>query len=121
MRKFLDRVHYALSGWLQFFRTEKNGQIQMLAAVLVVIVGLWLGISAVEWMAVAFCIGAVLALEMVNSAIETLCNLVQPEKDVRIKFIKDVAAGAVLWMVCMAIIVGVAIFLPKIWALLLRP
>jgi undecaprenol kinase/diacylglycerol kinase (ATP) len=119
MRQFINRVHFALSGWLQFFRTEKNGQIQMILAVAVVLLGLVFRINPLEWMAVGLCIGGVLALEMVNSALEKLCDLVQPNQDPRIKFVKDVAAGAVLWFVCLAIVIGAGIFLPKIWALVL--
>ena len=70
-----------------------------------------------EWIAVILCIGAVLAAEGVNSAIEALCDKVSPEYDEAIKHTKDLAAGAVLILAVMSIIVGLLIFVPKILSL----
>lgn len=68
-----------------------------------------LGLSTFEWIAVILCIGAVLAAEGVNSAIEALCDKVSPEYDEAIKHTKDLAAGAVLILAVMSIIVGLLI------------
>jgi len=63
------------------------------------------------------CIGAVLAAEGVNSAIEALCDKVSPEYDEAIKHTKDLAAGAVLILAVMSVIVGLLIFVPKVLSL----
>ena len=115
MRSFLKGFVYAFNGLVVFFRNERNGKIQLLIAVLIVAVGFWLHISAAEWMTVLACIAAVLSLEMVNSAIEKLCNLVQPGYHPAVRVIKDISAGAVLWVAILSTIIGAIIFLPKIW------
>lgn len=71
-------------------------------------------ISTLEWMAVIFAIGLVLAAEAVNSAVERLSDIVQPEKDDRIRDVKDICAGAVLLCAITAAIIGIIIFLPKL-------
>lgn len=71
-----------------------------------------------EWAAVVIVIGAVLSAEAVNSAIESLADLVSPEYNETIKKTKDLAAGAVLIMAIAAAIVGIIIFLPKLSYLL---
>jgi undecaprenol kinase/diacylglycerol kinase (ATP) len=115
MNAFRRRLQYALQGWAYFFRKEANGQIQGVIALLVIIAGFVFGISAKEWLWILLCIGLVLGLEMVNTAIETLADRLHPEKHPEIKSVKDVAAGAVLWAAVISVIVGVIIFLPKIW------
>ena len=75
------------------------------------------GLSTFEWIAVILCIGAVLAAEGVNSAIEALCDKVSPEYDEAIKHTKDLAAGAVLILAVMSVIVGLLIFVPKVLSL----
>ena len=85
--------------------------------VCVIVAGGLLGLSTFEWIAVILCIGAVLAAEGVNSAIEALCDKVSPEYDEAIKHTKDLAAGAVLILAVMSVIVGLLIFVPKILSL----
>lgn len=115
MRSFLKGFVYAFNGLVVFFRNERNGKVQLMMSILVVAAGFWLHISAAEWMTVLACIAAVLSLEMVNSAIEKLCNLVQPGFHPAVRDIKDIAAGAVLWVAILSTIIGAIIFLPKIW------
>ena len=70
-----------------------------------------------EWVAVAFAIGLVFSGEIFNSAIEDLSDVVCPERDDRIKKVKDLAAAAVLVNAITALAVGLLVFLPKIIAL----
>jgi len=74
----------------------------------------WLYVSASEWIILLACIATVLSFEMINSAIEKVCNLVHPEYHAAVKVIKDIAAGAVLWVSVFSGIIGFIIFLPKI-------
>lgn len=108
----------AFNGIGYFFKTERNGKIQAAAAVSAILAAFWLHISAVEWILILFCIAAVIALEMVNTAIEHLCNHVHEAYHPSIKIIKDVAAGAVLFASIISVITGLVIFIPKIWPLL---
>lgn len=114
MKRFIKSVRYALNGWKLFFITEKNGQIQLVIAVLVLAAGIGFHISHIEWMMVLFCMAMVLALEMTNSVLEKLVDFLHPAKHDHIKWIKDVAAGAVLWAAVLSAVIGGIIFIPKL-------
>jgi diacylglycerol kinase len=105
----------ALNGLKYFFKKERNGKIQATIAITVLLAGLYLHLSVTEWVFVLLSICAVLVLEMMNSAIEHLCNLVCNEYHPSIKIIKDVAAGAVLFASIISVIIGLIMFLPKIF------
>jgi undecaprenol kinase/diacylglycerol kinase (ATP) len=109
---------HAWHGLTFFFKNERNGIIQAGVAVLVILMGVYFRLSAAEWIIIFICIGAVIALEMMNAAIEHLCNLVQKEYHPAIKIIKDVAAGAVLFVAIISTVVGLIIFIPKILQLI---
>jgi diacylglycerol kinase len=117
MKAFLSRLGFALHGWRYFFTHETNGRIQAVVAMLVVVAAFFFGISAQEWLWILLCIGLVIGLEMVNTAIETLANRLHPERHPDIKIVKDVAAGAVLWGAVISVLVGALIFVPKVWNL----
>ena len=104
----------AWRGVTVFVRQEHNAWIHCAMTVLVIIAGLLFHISTDEWIAVFFAIGLVLAAEAVNSAIERLSDVVQPEKDDRIRDVKDISAGAVLICAVTAAIIGIIVFLPKL-------
>ena len=99
--------------WISL-RTERNVQLHFLAVAFVVILGFLLNISSLEWLTILLFFGLVLGLELLNTAIEKLSDLVQPEKDDRIGIIKDTSASAVLWASIMALIAGIIIFIPRI-------
>lgn len=107
---------YAWNGWKILIREEHNSWIHIFVTLCVLIAGWVLKISACEWIAVIFCIGWVMALEMLNSAMENMADFVSPEKHTMIKKIKDLSAGAVLVGAIASAIIGLIIFLPKIMA-----
>ena len=115
-RKRLRSFRYAFNGIRLLITKEHNAWIHCFAAVCVVIAGVLLGLSRMEWVAVVIVIGAVLA-EAVNSALEAIADFVSPEYSEAIKRTKDLAAGAVLLMAIAAAIVGGIIFFPKLIAL----
>lgn len=117
-RKRLASFRYAFNGIRLLILKEHNAWIHCFAAICVVIAGLFLGLSKMEWATVVIVIGAVLSAEAVNSAIESLADLVSPEYNEAIKKTKDLAAGAVLIMAIAAAIVGFIIFIPKLGILL---
>ncbi len=117
LRKRLRSFRYAGAGIRRLLR-EDNARIHAAAAVVAVALGAWLGLSLTEWAAVVLCIGMVLAAEAVNSAIESLCDLVSPGYDEHIKHAKDLAAGAVLLLAAAAAAVGALVFLPKLFRLI---
>ena len=105
---------FAFYGLCLFFKMERNGKIQLSFAVLVTALGIALQINLHEWICVLLFIAAVLSLEMLNSAIEKLCDMVCADYNATIKIIKDVSAGAVLWTSLISVVVAAIIFLPKI-------
>lgn len=114
MRYFLRSLRFALNGCWLFFRHERNGQIQGIMALVVTTTGLVFGISRTEWMVILLCNGLVISLEMVNSAIERICNMYTTDFHPAIKIIKDMAAAAVLWSALVSLVVGLIIFIPYI-------
>lgn len=105
---------YAFEGIFTCIRQERNMKIHCCAAVVVVVLGLLLGLSATEWCICLVLFGLVMALELVNTAVEAVVDLVTKERKPLAKVAKDTAAGAVLIAAIMAAIAGCIIFLPKI-------
>jgi diacylglycerol kinase len=108
----------AFNGIRYFFKTERNGKIQLAVAAFTLLFAFYLQVSATDWIFILLCIAAVIGLEMMNSALEHLCNHVHKDYHPSIKIIKDVAAGAVLFVSIVSTIVGLVIFIPKIFSLL---
>ena len=108
----------AFAGMNYFFRNEGNGRTQFIIAVFIVILGIFLNITKHEWIVVLLCIGIVLSAEMMNSALEKLCDYNQPLFNLQIKIVKDVAAGAVLFISIISTIIGALIFFPRLWQLI---
>jgi diacylglycerol kinase len=108
---------WAFNGLKDCILHEKNFRIQYVIALLVVIAGIFFSISTVEWMIILICFAMVLSFEIINSAIEKLCDLVSPEFNLTIKKVKDMSASAVLLAAIISFIVGCIIFLPRIFLL----
>ncbi|MDD2284863.1 MAG: diacylglycerol kinase family protein [Paludibacter sp.] len=116
-----SRIHSfknAIRGIRMVIRSEKNMQIHLVIAALVVIAGWFFSISTTEWLMCLLCFGLVLGAEIINTAIENLVDLVSPNKHELAGKAKDIAAGAVLVSAIIAACVGLIIFTPKIWDLL---
>jgi diacylglycerol kinase (ATP) len=117
LRYLIRSFGFAFAGIGQMIRTERNAQIQFLAAVLVIICGVLFRISLVEWIALVLAITFVLTLEAINTALEALVDLVNPQLHPLAKRAKDIAAGAVLLAAIGAAVVGCLVFVPKLLAL----
>ena len=114
MLRFLRSFRFAGRGILAAFSSENNCRIQVAIAVVVVGLSFYLRLSPLEWAVVVICIGLVVGLEMVNSAIEKTCDRITREQDDYVRYIKDMAAGAVLWVSICSAVAGAVIFIPKI-------
>ena len=104
---------YAFRGLWWLIREEHNSWIHLAFIVILIPSGILLRLSPIEWTLITICIGLVLALELVNSAIERLADKVSPERDPDIGKIKDIAAAAVLISAIAAAIIGLIILVPK--------
>lgn len=109
---------YAFEGIFTGIKKERNMKIHCLAMLCVVVIGVFVGISVTEWCICLILFGLILSLELVNTAVEAVVDLVTEEKKPLAKLAKDTAAGAVLIAAIMAAGVGLIIFVPKILALI---
>lgn len=112
-RRFFRSFRFAAEGIKTALKHEQNIRFHILAAVVVVAAGLLTGLSLLEWLVVIVLIGGMMALEMVNSAIERVVDLATSELHPLAKQAKDMAAGAVLVFAVASAIIGLLIFLPK--------
>ena len=103
---------YAFEGIWTGIKKERNMKIHCLAVILVTAAGIAFGISATEWCICLLLFGMVVSLELVNTAVEAVVDLVTEEKKPLAKIAKDTAAGAVLFTAIMAVIIGCVIFIP---------
>ena len=115
IKKVLRSFRFAFRGVGVLFREEHNAWVHLFATILVITAGFIFQISRIEWALVAFAIGLVFAAEILNSALERLCDIVQPEQDKRIGDIKDLCATGVLLCALAAAAIGLLVFLPKIF------
>ncbi len=113
-KKRMLSFKYAFQGVATLFRETPNAVIHLILAIAAILMGFLFSISTAEWLAVTVIIGLVLALEAVNTSIETLADLVSKERNATIKKVKDLAAAGVLLAAMAALAVGVLVFLPKI-------
>lgn len=112
--KLIRSFTYAWAGIRYCFRSESNFRIHIIASIAACIFSLLFSISATEWIAVCFCMAFVMAMEMINTVVEKLCDIVQKEIHPEIKKVKDMAAGAVLVSAVFSVVTACIIFLPKI-------
>lgn len=104
---------YAFEGILTSLKAERNMKIHFTIMIFVIILGIILKISKIEWIICIVLFGFVISLELVNTAIENTVDLITQEKNPKAKIAKDVAAGAVLISAITAAVIGLIIFVPK--------
>lgn len=114
----MKNFQYALHGFVTALRTEKNLRFQLASAIVVTAAGIFFKIDVLEWMVVVLCIVFVITAELMNTALEKLCDVVTRDHHPQIKIIKDIAAAGVLIASAGAAIAGLIIFTPKIITLL---
>ena len=109
----LKSIGFALKGAYKLITTEHSIMIQFSIAILLVIAGFYFHISREEWMIQTLAFGLVLGIESLNTAVEKIADFIHPEFHERIGFIKDIAAGAVMFAATAAIVIGLLIYVPK--------
>jgi len=115
LKKRFQSFRYAFNGFRILFRYEHNSRIYLIITFFVIAFGFIMHISTAEWLAILILIAMVFVLEILNSAIEYLADFVSPGYSEKIKIVKDLSAAAVLVSAITAIIIGLLIFLPKIF------
>ena len=117
MSKFKASFGYAVKGIVHAFAKERNMKIHGAALFLIIIAGLLFNITAAEWLVIILISALVIGLELINTAVESLVDLVTDEYRPLAAIAKNVAAGAVLFCAFAAVIIGLIIFLPYIGGL----
>ncbi|HSG44258.1 MAG TPA: diacylglycerol kinase family protein [Anaerolineales bacterium] len=112
----LRSIRHALSGWKFVLKTQKNAWVHSLASIMVVILGLWLKLPARDWAVLVLTIAMVFTAEFINTAIEAIVDLASPGKHPLAKVGKDVGAAAVLVASLSAVLIGLLILGPPLWA-----
>ena len=113
-KKLINSFKYAIEGFVSSFKTERNMKIHVLAMVIVIVLGFYLKINLIEWCFIALAIALVIGAELFNTAIETIVDMVSPEKNPKAKLAKDISAAAVLALAVGAVVIGTIIFIPKL-------
>lgn len=108
----LRAFRYAISGLVESMKREAHMKIHVAAAMLTLAAGYLFSITAVEWMLVSICMALVMMAELFNTAIEKICDLVEPNQHPAVKYIKDISSAAVLLVCLAAAICGLVIFYP---------
>ena len=113
----IKSIGFAVKGAYKLVTTEHSVMVQFSLMILMILAGFYFEISREEWMLQILAFGLVLAIEGLNTAVEKIADFIHPEFHNRIGFIKDIAAGAVLFAAFSAIAVGALIYVPKIFNL----
>jgi diacylglycerol kinase (ATP) len=108
----LKSIVFALKGAFKLLSTEHSVTIQFSLGILVTLAGFYFDISKTEWLIQTLCIGLVLSIEGLNTAVEKVADFVHPDYHEKIGFIKDIAAGAVFFAALTAIVIGLIIYVP---------
>ena len=116
-KKLIDSFRYALTGIGSAFKTERNIKIHVAVASIVTILGIILKLKTWEWVVCVGWFAIVIGGELFNTAIEIAVDLAMPKINEKAKRAKDISAGGVLVFAIGSIIVGVIIFIPKIFIL----
>jgi len=113
-----NNSRFAFDGLKVAFINGRNFRIEVFAGIAAIILGLILRLDPFEWLDLTLVIASVLILELINTAIEAIVDMVSPEIQPKAKIAKDVAAASVLVASIAAVFIGVFLFLPKLLKLL---
>jgi diacylglycerol kinase len=120
MWKFLlsriGAVGHAFRGWWHVLKTQHNTWVHSMVAAIVVALGLWLALPPRDWAVLVLTIAMVFTAEFINTAIEAVVDLASPVHHPLAKVGKDVGAGAVLVAALAAVLIGLLILGPPLWA-----
>ena len=112
IKRLFKSFKYAIKGLRKIYKEEQNLRIQIIATVFVVILAVYFHITRTEWMFLVFVIGLVILMEIANSAVERVADLLKPRIHYYVKEIKDITAAGVMVASLVALLIGIIIFWP---------
>jgi diacylglycerol kinase (ATP) len=111
----IKSIGFAFKGAYHLIRREDSVKVQFVIGIIMTIAGFYFELSTTEWMIQILVIALIMAIEGINTAIEEITDFIHPEFHNKIGLIKDIGAGAVFIFAIAALIVGLIIYLPKIF------
>ena len=112
------KFNAANKGLFYIVTQDKNILLHLIISFFTILVSVYLKLSSFEWMFVLSAIFLVIFSEIVNSVVELICDFIEQKQNSKIALIKDIMAGAVLFISFYALIVGLIIFYPKLISLM---
>lgn len=113
-QSFFSSLTVAAKGFWTTAIAERNIRIQAGVGMITITLGIFFGLTILEWVSLLFAIALVIGFELVNSAFEVMVDWISPEFHPLAGKVKDVAAGAVFFVSIISVVVGVLIFLPYV-------
>jgi diacylglycerol kinase len=117
IRRIVRSFGFAAEGLATMLRTQPNFWVHVAAAFIALGLGVVLGLGAAELALIVLTIALVMIVECLNTALETLCDLVSPEYHPLVKRAKDVSAAAVLIGAVASVGVAVLLFGPRLFSM----
>jgi len=111
-KAILKSIQNAFSGIGSLIKSENNSKIHLTATILVLVLAIFLNLPIIHWVFLIFAIFIVWITEAINTSIEYMFDLIQPEIDPKVKIGKDISAGAVLLSSILSVIIGLLILGP---------
>lgn len=111
LKRLSASFKFAMEGLLHVLKKERNMQIHLTIACIVLFLAYFFSVTKLEWIILLLCIGIVISLEALNTAIERTVDLCTKEFQPLAKQAKDAAAGAVFVFAIISVIIGVIIFI----------
>lgn len=115
MKRFKKALGHALDGIVVVFEEHPNFKVHIIVSVIAIFAGLLLNFSSIEFLILILTILIVLIAEMANTAIEEVTNLITVKWAKQAKIAKDISAGMVLVSAIGSIVIGMLLFLPKLF------
>lgn len=112
--KLIQKFSYASKGIYITIREEKSMWFHLFSTLLVIVFGIWLGLNTIEWGVILLTIGFVISFEILNTSIEAVVDMISFQYNLKVKKIKDISAGATLFVSIVALTIAMIIFIPKL-------
>lgn len=114
LKRLAASFRFAIEGLIHVIKKERNMQIHLTIACIVLFLAYFFSITKLEWMIILLCIGIVISLEAINTAIERAIDLCTDEYKILAKQAKDSAAAAVFVFSMISVMIGIIIFIKPV-------
>jgi undecaprenol kinase len=114
-KSLMNVIKYSLNGVKSYAEDGKSFIIYIFCSFLEIFLGFVFGVNGLEWILIIVILGIILAVELLNTAIEAACDAITKEYNPFIKIAKDCGSGATFIIFIVAVILNIIIFLPKIF------